>query len=292
MSDAVKGMLLMLAGTFVLTTQDGLSKWLIAHYHAGEVMVYRGIWVLPVLALAIWSSRAPNPLRPMQLRVNLIRGALALVTSVLVVISFAHMPLADALAVIFLSPLMMTALSVPMLGERVVWRRWMAVGVGFAGVLFIAKPGTTAFTLWALVPLAAAATSALRDILTRRLGQGQGDAATTVLFYTAVITVAGGAASLPLAAHWPTLPHWGVFALAGVLFALANVLMIKAFQYAMVSELAPLKYLSLAWAAMLGYWIWGDVPDTPKIFGAALVAAAGLYTLRREKAVAVRSPST
>lgn len=290
-SDTLKGMACMVGGVLLLATADAFTKWLIADFHAGEIIFYRGFFAfLPLVPLIIrnggWLSlklRQPNGVWW--------RGVIALVTSVFVAVSFINLPLAEAAALIFTSPIFLTALSPWFLGEKVGWQRWSAVLFGFAGVVVMIQPGAAGFTIWALVPLMAALCSASRDVLTRRLGVV--DSAATVMFYTSVVAFIGGALSMPWAEEPPTLTQWGLLAASGVFVTVAHLLIVMALHLAEGATVAPLKYVSLVWSAVLGYLVWGDVPGPWKVAGALMVVAAGLFILYREAQVhkAARAPA-
>lgn len=271
----------MIVGAMLLTSQDAITKWLLQWHGVGEVMFWRGLLSLPMIGALVWFEGGRDLLRSRNPKVNLLRAFFALLTSVLVVVSFHFMPLADALAVIFVNPLLLTALSIPLLGEKVGWRRWLAVGFGFAGVLAITRPGFEGGAgLAVLIPLSAALFAALRDITTRKLG-GQ-DSATTVMLYTMLVATVGGALSLPFEASWPsgTSLAWLVF--AALLLTASHWFTIGALHLAEAGLVAPFKYLSLVWAAVLGFLVWDDVPDLWKVAGAALIVASSLYTAHRE----------
>ena len=280
LSASAKGSLCMIGGTFLLTTQDGITKWLTTDYHAGEILFYRGIGTfLPILVL-VWYGGGWRTLRSGNLPGSLVRGGFALATSLFVVLSFVQLPLADALALIFISPILLTALSVPLLRESVGWRRWSAVFVGFFGVLFMVQPGEGGWQYFLAFPLIAACLSAGRDIVTRHLRTA--DTSLSMLFYSMLISLLGGAVTLPFGTHFPSLGEWALFLIAGVLNSLAHLLSIQALLMAPAATVAPFRYLSLVWAAFIGYLVWGDVPDSLKIVGAVLVVGAGLYILHRE----------
>ncbi len=278
---ATRAVAYMTVGALLLTSQDAITKWLLQWHGVGELMFWRGLFSLPMIALLVWFEGGRDLLRSRNPRVNLLRAVFALITSVLVVASFRFMPLADALAIIFVNPLLLTALSIPLLGERVGWRRWLAVAAGFVGVLAITRPGFEGGAgIAVLIPLAAAMFAALRDIVTRRLG-GQ-DHATTVMLYTMLVATAGGAASLPFGATWPSLLSHAWLVAAAVLLTASHWFTIRALHLAEAGLVAPFKYLSLVWAALLGFLVWQDVPDPWKVAGAGLIVASSLYTARRE----------
>lgn len=281
LSPSARGILCMIAGVFVLTTQDAITKWLTDSYHPGEIMFYRGLFSF--LPIFVFASRGGgfSAFRAKRLGPNLIRGIFALITSVLIVLAFGFLPLAEALAIVFASPLILAALSGPMLGEKVGWHRWACVAVGFLGVLLLTRPTTSGIELVILIPLGAALFSALRDIVTRRLGVH--DSSTTILFYTQLVATVGAAPTL-LIAHsgWPPLSDWALFAASGILVSVAHWLIIRAFVLAEAATVAPLRYLALVYAAIIGALLWGDLPDMWALTGSILIAGSGLYTLHRE----------
>ena len=282
--DTLVGMAFMTAGGFLLTTQDAIGKWLTSDYHAGEIMAYRGIFMLLPVMAAMWWQQDASFLRPRRPLAVGMRTLFTVLTSAFVVLSFMIMPLADALAVIFLSPLLVTALSVPLLGEAVGWRRWAAVLAGFAGVLMITSPEGIAFSWLILIPLTAALGGAMRDVITRRIGTT--DSTLCVLFWAVFMTALAGFATLPFGTHWPSLFDWSLFAAAGVLGGASHFLTTRAFQIAPAAVMAPFKYLSLVWGAGFGYLLWGDVPTPMKLAGAGLMVASGLYVMQRERKLA------
>jgi len=276
----------MAVGTMVLTTHDAISKWLLQTMNTGEIIALRGVLSLPmVLLLARLEGHRWRDLGSRVPWQTALRGIFALMTSVLVILSFKFMPLADALAIIFSSPLMVTAMSASLLNEPVGWRRWTATCAGFAGALLIVGPRFDTVGVWALVPLAAALTSAFRDIMTRRLGFR--DTGPSILFWTMVISAAGGFMSIPFVGMSEPSPiGWGLLAALALLIAIAFRLNIAAFKLASGAIVAPLRYLSLVWAAVLGFAFWNDVPSLQATCGAAIIMGAGLYTLRREARLA------
>lgn len=277
-----KGILCILLSTLVLTSQDGLTKWLVQYHHAGEVMFYRGLLAMPAAVLLhLALGQKVRRLRSVKPVFTAYRSIMALVCSMFVTLSFFYMPLADALAVIFVSPLILTALSALLLGEAVGWRRWCAVAVGFGGVLLITQPGEGALTWVIVVPLVAALTGALRDIAARQLAGV--DPATTTLFWAMTANMVGGALTLPFfGTTWPTLEHWGMLAVAGCMIVVAQWLIILGFQLASGAIVAPFRYVSLVWAGLIGYAVWGDIPSTMKVAGAAVVCGSGIYIWWRE----------
>ena len=290
----------MVAGSALVTFNDGILKWLTVDYPVGQIMFVRSIFVFPAILLLAAGEGGLGRLRVRNPRGQAVRAAIVVTGMFLFVTAISLMPIADALAIAFASPLVATALAVPMLGERVGWRRWSAVAVGLAGVVVALKPGPGGMALAALLPLAAAFTGALRDIVTRRLSVS--DSSSSILMVTTVaVMLAGLASALAGPLGWPELAwrampvdHVGMLAAAGLLLAGAQYLMIEAVRLSEVGLVAPFKYTSMVWAVLLGYLVYGTVPDAWVVTGSLLVIASGLYVVRRETRLASsrRSPPT
>ena len=176
---------------------------------------------------------------------------------------------------------MLTALSGPLLKEKVGWRRWVAVFVGFLGVLLIMRPsGGGDYFLYA-IPIITALLATFRDLVTRSMKGG--DSSASILFFSMVAALITGALSLPVfGSSMPSFYDLFLFAAAGTMVGLAHFLQIQALLFASASIVSPFKYLSLVYAALIGYFIWDDVPDEWKICGAALIVGAGIFILYRE----------
>ena len=277
-----QGILVFCASTVLLTIQDAITKLLTDTFNPVEVLFYRGGAALIPVAFIVGFSGGWRRLRTGRPLTNLSRGVISLVTSILVVWSFKLLPLAEALAIIFINPLIVTALSGPTLGERVNWRQWGAVAVGFVGALLIIRPSGGAPLDWSvLVPIGAAVLGATRDLMTRHLGASEHPS--TVLFYTMVIMFLGSAVLVGWSGrHAPSSAEWWLILGASVLVTGAYWTQIIGFKLAAAAVIAPYKYLSLVWAGLLGWTIWGDVMEPVKAAGCLLVVASGIYLLRAE----------
>ena len=271
----------MLLGAAVLTSNDAVLKWLTSGYQVGQIMFCRGIFIGLPLAIIIWRAGGLKSLRPVNPKGHAVRATLVIVGTFLFVNGLAYLPLADAVAIAFAGPLFITALAQPLLGEIVGWRRWLAVLVGFIGILLIMRPGGNVIQWAALFPLAASLTGAFRDLLTRHLSSQETTVA--ILFYTSLGVTLAGLATIPF--MWTPVPlvDWGWFALSGVLIGCAHFLMIETFRYGEATLVAPFKYSGIIWAGLLGYLIWGDTPDFATIAGVSMVVIAGFYILHRER---------
>ena len=280
--NAPRAIVLMIIGTFMLTVQDAVSKHLLNDFNVGEILFYRGLWAYLPLAWFIWRGDGLRLLRPRKPVTNMVRAALNTAAGLTVISAYGFMPLATAMAIMFASPILVSMLSGALLGERVGAARWGAVVVGFVGVLLMLQPEAQGLGYYVALPLAAAVFIAFRDILTRRLGAV--DHPTTILFYTVTIsTIAGALWMLTFGGSWPSLGAWAIFAIMGFLNAIAHFIVIKAFALTQATTLMPLRYLSLVWAGLIGYAVWGDVPQPMSVIGAALIVASGLAILLRKR---------
>lgn len=279
------GMLAMLVAVAMFSLMDAGLKVLSAHYAPLQVASLRGLVSLPLVLL--WCALRGGFGQLLQVRwsLHLWRGAL----SVLMLAAFAYalrsLPLADAYAIFFVAPLLITALAVPLLGERVDAPRWVAIGVGLLGVLIVLRPSGAGMLSWAgLAVLLAALGYALSNILVRRLGQA--DSTQALVFWMVALT--GVFAGLLGARDWiaPRPEHWPVLAFIGVVGTLGQVALTEAFRRSAASQIAPLEYTALLWGLALDWGLWHTAPNLRMLGGAAVIVASGLYLLQRERRAA------
>ena len=278
---------LVLGAMFLFTTTDGAAKYLTGALPPEEIIWMRYVVVSMLLGPILLHRRADGLLRTRRPGLHILRGLLLMTSGLLFVAALGHLPLELATAIGFVSPLYVTALSIPMLGEHVGIRRWVAVGVGFLGVLIILRPGGAAFIPSMLLPLASSFCWAIGLIITRRM---RGEAhPLTVLTYS---SIAGLVASAPLAwLEWrsPTLGQWALLGVIGVLNALAQYLVIRAFMLAPASLLAPFSYSTIVWATLIGAVVFGTYPDSMSLTGTVILVGAGLYVWHRERTLTTRT---
>lgn len=282
---ALRGIVLMVASAALLALNDTVTKWLTQSYPATQVWCLRTVFVLiPILAVAAHRG-AWRELRVVSWRGQALRAALFVSTTLLIVLSLEALPLPDVMAIVLASPLFVAALSMRILGEPVSAERWAMVAVGFAGVVLIVRP-SGAFQWVALVPVAAALSSALRDMVTRRIGRTETSLA--ILFYSSLAVIVVGLASAPLL-DWRAVSAaaWALLALNGALNGGAHFLMIESLRLGEAATVVPFKYSGLVWGLVLGFIVWRHVPDAWMLVGAGLVAGSGLYLLRLEYRVAL-----
>lgn len=290
-ANAVRGILLMLGTMFVFVMIDAVAKYLTLSLPVMQVVWARNFFAL-LFTLALMRGRGVAMVaatrRP---ALQLIRSALQFASTAMFFTALYYIPLADAISISFVSPLVLTALSAPLLGEQVGPRRWAAVAAGFLGVLVIIRPGFGQ-THWAmLLPLAVAFSSALYNAATRRLA-GEEHPMTT-LWYTTLVGSVLTTALMPFVWTAPGAGDWLLMVLLGAIGSLAHFLLIKAFSHAPASTLAPFNYSQMIWSIPVGYLVFDNLPDLYSLLGAAIIAASGVYAIYRERrARAARGPTS
>ena len=278
------GILLFLASVGFITVVDVIAKYLTAEMHAFQIVwgYFFGIFLyLALYALGLGRGRRRNLLRTTRPGLQVVRSALLVFSISSLFIGLTYLPIAEATVIGFMAPLFIVVLSAPILGERVDIHRWIAVLIGLAGVIVIVRPGGGIAHWAAIMPLVGAVAFALYQIATRVLAQSETTA--TTLFYTAAGGFFWTCLLVPFVWVTPTLLHWLAFLFTGALGAAAHFCLIKAFERAQASLLAPINYSKLVWATLAGYLVFGDLPGLDTAAGCALIVASGLYVLLRER---------
>ena len=278
-----QGMALQLAALMLFTAMDALFK-LLADFHAAQIMWARFAFAALAVVIALKLLHGRLPWRTHALGLQALRSALLAGCTIAFAAAVAHIPLADATAVGFASPIITVALAALLLRERVGWRRWAGVAVGFLGVLIAVRPPflTGQPLHWAyLLPLATAIMFAFYQIITRRLAQVD-DPRVTIL-HTSLLGTLIGFAMLPFV-YIPPMPiEWAGLVAIGLLGAFSHGLLVLAHQRAPASLLAPLSYTQLIWAGLAGILLFSDWPDAITLLGAAIIAAGGFLIMAPEK---------
>jgi drug/metabolite transporter (DMT)-like permease len=276
-----KGIALILASTIFLGTSDVTAKYLSATLPSIEITWIRFL----VFAMIMTPAMMPgSPLFAMQtgrLGLHLLRGATILGSSLFFISGLRFLPIAEASATGFVAPLFVTALSIIFLSEKVGLRRWIATAVGLIGVLIILRPGTGAFHMAAFFPLVSALAWACTLIITRMMSGTE--RAVTVMAYSSIVGLCILTALVPFVWVMPTWHDIAFGILIGIASTAGQWIVVLAFRYADASVLAPFSYTQLLWVSILGFFIFGEVPDAYTITGAAFIVASGLYTAHRER---------
>lgn len=274
-----RGILWMMAAAFLFATQDAVAKTLALDYSVPQVVWARFFFHFLFMAL-ILNARLPAVLATARPAAQVLRASALLVMMSLFYGALSFLPLADATALLFLGPILVTALSVPFLGERVGPRRWAGVAVGFLGALIIIRPGFGVLQVGALLAVGAALLFALYQLATRDLSRT--DAAMTTLAHTALLGAVGATLVVPF--FWaadPDLDGWGLMMLIGACGGASQYSLIKAYEAAPAATVAPFFYTDLVWAVGYGFVLFAHLPDAWTAAGAAVIAASGLYIFRR-----------
>jgi drug/metabolite transporter (DMT)-like permease len=269
----------MLMSGVLFSVMDVLSKRLAATYDPIEVAWGRYLAILALLALPV--ARVPRAMITTRPALQLVRGLCILGAGLFFIAGLAQLALADATAIAFASPLLVTAMSIPLLGERVGPRRWSAVALGFVGVLIVIRPGTGAVGPAALLPLASAACWAMSLVVTRSMAH-RDQPLTTLLYSTAVGLIATSVA-LPFVWRAVPLTDCVVMAIMGALNAGGQYLLIAGLRRGTASLLAPFSYSQMLWSILFGFWVFGSVPTVWTWCGALVIIGSGLYIAHRER---------
>ena len=290
-NNARLGIFLMLATTLVFAIQDGISRQLADTYNVMTVVMIR-YWFFAAFVV-VWAHYRGGGIRHIahsaQPMLQVFRGVLLVAEICVAVTGFTMLGLIESHAVFTCYPLLVIALSGPILGESVGWRRWTAVGIGFVGVIIILRPGSDVFSIEALVPLAAAFMFAIYGLLTRYVARK--DRAMTSFFWTGI----GGVVAISFIApfYWTPMvggDWWWMLALCftGVL---GHFLLIKALEVAEASTTQPFAYFHLVFASLIGFFVFGELLDPMIITGASLIVASGLFTIWRTKVKTIQTVS-
>ncbi|HEX2115720.1 MAG TPA: DMT family transporter [Alphaproteobacteria bacterium] len=270
----------MVAGSALITLNDAIAKWLTASYPVGQILCIRGAFFFVPILFFIWRAGGTKALRVHSISGQLGRAALFITASAFFVTSVGLMPLPTVIALTFTGPFFVTALAPTLLGEHVGWRRWLAVLVGFAGVLIIVRPFHEDWSWVAVLPVIGALCGALRDMATRQITARE--TSESILFYGALAVVVVGLATSPFGWQWVAPFDLMLFAVQGLAMGIAHYLMIESFRLSEAALVAPFKYTGFIWAVLYGAVLWGDYPDRWTILGALVILASGLYILQRE----------
>lgn len=277
------GILLMIATTFIFSVQDGISRHLAGEYNVLMVVMIR-YWFFAAFVITIACRRAGGiraAAITSQPGLQIFRGLLLVVEICVMIYAFTLLGLVESHAVFACYPLLIAALSGPILGERVGWRRWVAIGIGFVGVLIILEPGYGVFRRAAIVPLASALMFALYGLLTRYAARR--DDANTSFFWTGTT----GAIAITAIGLWywepMTTPDWGWMAVLCVTGAFGHWMLIKCYEVAEASAVQPFAYLQLVFGSMIGISVFSETIRLNVAIGAGLIVAAGLFTLWRQR---------
>ncbi len=277
------GIWLMIATMFIFAVQDGMSRHLAETYNVMMVVMIR-FWFFAAFVIAFCARQPGGLRRAAQSKrpwLQVFRSVLLVMEICVTVLSFVYLGLVESHAIFICYPLIIAALSGPILGEHVGWRRWVAIGIGFFGVVIVLQPSGGVFSPYAIIPLVGALMFALYGLLTRYVSRD--DSAMTSFFYTGAVgaitaTVAGIAFWEPMSAL-----DWGWMVALSVFATLAHFMLIKCYEISEASALQPFSYFQLAFASAFGVVFFSEIVRPNVVLGATIIIGAGLFTLWRER---------
>lgn len=280
----LRGILLMVLGMACFVLNDTLVKLARIHWEAGQILVVRGVFALVLLTIWLRASGMMQRLGDVAHPMLVARGGIEATIAMSFITALGVMPLADITAILMAAPLIITALSMVLFRERIGWRRWSAVVVGFGGMLLVVRPGGTDIPFVALaLAIFSVIGVGLRDLLTRRIPM---DIPSVVIAVTSTIgTLLGGLVLVITTGIWrPLGPSELLYTAGAATFViLGNLAMIEACRDVELSVVSPFRYVVILWAVLLGIFVFGEWPAPVALLGIALIGASGLYTLHRER---------
>lgn len=292
-SSNLRAALFMVVAMASFTMNDTLTKAVLETTGLSQTLLVRGLFASALILLVAWHRGAlAKPSHVLHPTVAL-RTACEMAATITFLGALAHMPLGNISAMLQALPLAITMGAALFFGEKVGWRRWLAIVVGFAGVLIIVQPGLDGFNRFSLLALASVLFAGMRDLVTRSI---PGDVPTLLISAMTAVTITflGGVMVLAFGGWAPMSgPSLGMLGIAAVLLVVGYQFIIKAMREGDISFVAPFRYTSLLWALILGFMVFGEIPDAFMIAGAACIVLSGLYTLYREhKLGRKRKPAT
>ena len=287
---SARAMAMMIVAMLMLPGIDAIAKWLSGAVSSGQVTWSRFFFQVIFMAPLLWWTRGPWLTRNLPLHAA--RGALIALATLCFFTGLGYLPMADAIAIFFIEPLLVTLLSALFFGETIHWRRLTAIGSGFVGALIIIRPTFADVGLAALFPVGAATCFSFYILLTRKLVSNE-DPVRLQFFagifgclVTSLALAWGSGADIGiLGAAWPSNAHWWLLALLGLIAAICHLLVVHAYRLVSIGILAPFQYIEIIGATLLGLVVFGDFPDAETWLGIAIIVASGIYVFRREAAL-------
>ncbi|MEM9426102.1 MAG: DMT family transporter [Pseudomonadota bacterium] len=276
----MKGVLFALLGFAAFSTHDVIIKFLGSDYAPFQILFFGVLMGFPFATLMLMSDSSEGTLRPASPRWVAARTVAGVVAGVSAFYAFSVLPLAQVYAFIFAAPLLITVLSIPILGEKVGIHRWAAVVLGLIGVMVVLRPGGEALTLGHIAGLTAAAGSAVVSVVTRKVGRAERSA--VLMLYPMMTNLILMACLLPFVYRPMPVEHLGLLAVMSGLGFCGGICIIAAYRYADAAMVAPMQYSQIIWGAGFGFLFFSETPDRATGLGAAIIIAAGLYVVIRE----------
>ena len=280
-SPSGRGIPWIILATFLFVTMDAMIKVLLSDGYSLVQVVWARYFFHVLLLVIILLPRIQKISQSENFKLQLFRSILMLLTTSLFFAGLQYVPLAEASSMMLISPLIVTALAMPILKEPVGARRWVSIFIGFFGALIIIRPGSALMSIGILLPAAAAVSYAVYQISTRLLSQE--DSTLTTLFYTALVGALFTSIATPFYWIQPSSFAWMLMFGAGFCGGFGHFALIKAFTLSPASVISPYGYLNMIWAILFGFVLFAELPDSWTIAGAAIITGSGLYVYHRER---------
>ncbi len=277
----LRGAAFALTAFAIYSTHDVIIKALGEVYSPFQIIFFSTLFGFPVVAVMLMRDRTDGNLRPRHPWLVALRTAATVVTATTVFYAFAVLPLAETYAIIFATPLLITILAIPVLGERVGWRRWLAVIAGLIGVIVVLQPGVTPLTLGHGAALVGATASAFAAVIVRKIGAEERSA--VLLLYPMMANFVVMGVALPFVYQPIDGIHMAGLAGIAVLGFVAALFHIAAYRTARAGVVAPMQYSQMLWAVLYGALFFGETPSSSTAIGAAIIIASGVYVVFREE---------
>ena len=280
MSPVLRGALLSLAAFGLYATHDVVVKTLGAHYTSFQIIFFSGLLSFPLVSVLLLSDRTDGNLVPRHPWWSLLRSITGVATGAMGFFAFSVLPMAQCYAMLFAMPLIITLLSIPMLGEKVGLRRGLAVLVGLAGVLIVLRPGSAPMSIGHLAGLGAAFTGALTSVIVRKIGKEE--RSVVLMMYPMLMSVAAMGLALPFVYRPMPVEHLALTGVIALLGMAGAALIIAVYRAAPAVIVAPMQYSQIIWAAFYGWLLFDERIDSWTAAGAAVIIASGIYIVLRE----------
>jgi drug/metabolite transporter (DMT)-like permease len=274
------GILYMMGAVFLFSIQNAIGKWLAQSYPIPMLVFFRSFVALLPAYIIVMRAGGPQIMRTTRLGAQFGRAVIWGGSNAASFVGFHYLPIADAVALSFAAPLFLTALSYPIIKERVTRERWVAVSIGFVGVLVMAQPSGAENALGVAGSLTCAICNAIGTLTVRDLCRT--DHSASIVTWTAIFMTLMALPALPFYWVTPDLLGWLLFCVMGLIGGVSQYFSTLALSHAPAAAVSPFNYTGLIWGSMIGLLIWNDWPTPPIIAGAAIVTATGLYLLRAE----------
>jgi S-adenosylmethionine uptake transporter len=276
----LRGALMALIAFAIYSTHDVFVKFLGGHYSAFQIIFFSGLLSFPLVAMMLIGDRNDGNLRPRHPWWTLVRTVSTLITGASAFYAFSVLPMAQTYAILFATPLLITLLAIPVLGEKVGIRRGLAICVGLAGVLIVLRPTGAELGLGHAAALAAAVFSSLASVIVRKIGQDERSVVLLLFPMLANFVVMG--AILPFVYKPMPIEHLGMVGIIAAFGIVASLFVISAYRSAEAVIVAPMQYSQMIWATIFGFLIFNEMPDQLTLIGATVIMCSGLYIVLRE----------